>query len=244
MTPLWPIVEKPAPADSDVPGEKPYPTQPFPTKPPAFVDQGVTLEDANDLTPEIKAMAQDEMKKYRLGPLYTPPSLRGTLQSPSQGGGASWGGASFDPDSGYLFVRAAHSIGRNRVAQERRHRPAGRCGLLERVRTRRRRNDPAGNPAEQAAIRRADRHRSQDGRHRVEGAARRRQRGAAQQSAAERRGAARSARLAKQPGRRAGSQERSRVHRRRRHAISTRSTRWPAKKSGAGRCRTRTAPRR
>jgi quinoprotein glucose dehydrogenase len=115
-TPIWPIVEKPVPADSDVPGEKPYPTQPVPSKPPAFVDQGVTLEDANDLTPEIKAMAQEEMKKYRLGPLYTPPSLRGTLQSPSQGGGASWGGASFDPDSGYLFVRAAHSIGRNRVA--------------------------------------------------------------------------------------------------------------------------------
>jgi quinoprotein glucose dehydrogenase len=116
-TPIWPIVEKPVPGDSDVPGEKPYPTQPFPTKPPAFVEQGVTLDDANDLTPEIKAMAQEEMKKYRLGPLYTPPSLRGTLQSPSQGGGASWGGAAFDPESGYLFVRAAHSIGRNRVAK-------------------------------------------------------------------------------------------------------------------------------
>jgi quinoprotein glucose dehydrogenase len=39
------------------------------------------------------------------------------LQSPSQGGGASWGGAAFDPETGYLFVRAAHSIGRNRVAR-------------------------------------------------------------------------------------------------------------------------------
>jgi quinoprotein glucose dehydrogenase len=115
--PVWPIVERPVPADSNVPGEKPYPTQPFPTKPPAFVDQGVKLEDANNLTPEIKAMAQAEMKKYRIGPLYTPPSLEGTLQSPSQGGGASWGGAAFDPDTGYLFVRAAHSIGRNRVAK-------------------------------------------------------------------------------------------------------------------------------
>ena len=44
-------------------------------------------------------------------------TLEGTLQSPSQGGGASWGGAAFDPDTGYLFVRAAHSIGRNRVAK-------------------------------------------------------------------------------------------------------------------------------
>lgn len=115
--PVWPIVEKPVPSDSNVPGEQPYATQPIPSKPPAFVDQGVTLEDANNLTPEIKAMAQAEMKKYRLGPLYTPPSLEGTLQSPSQGGGASWGGAAFDPGSGYLFVRAAHSIGRNRVAK-------------------------------------------------------------------------------------------------------------------------------
>src|SRR6266851_2444052 len=115
--PVWPIVERPVPTDSNVPGERPYATQPFPTKPPAFVDQGVTLEDANNLTPEIKAMAQAEMKKYRLGPLYTPPSLEGTLQSPSQGGGASWGGAAFDPETGYLFVRAAHSIGRNRVAK-------------------------------------------------------------------------------------------------------------------------------
>ena len=49
--PVWPIVERPVPTDSDVPGEKPYPTQPFPTKPPAFVDQGVSLEDANNLTP-------------------------------------------------------------------------------------------------------------------------------------------------------------------------------------------------
>jgi quinoprotein glucose dehydrogenase len=115
--PVWPIVEKPVPADSNVPGEKPYATQPFPTRPPAFVEQGVSLDDANNLTPEIKAQAQAEMKKYRLGPLYTPPSLEGTLQSPSQGGGASWGGAAFDPDTAYLFVRAAHSIGRNRVGK-------------------------------------------------------------------------------------------------------------------------------
>lgn len=115
--PVWPIVERQVPTDSDVPGEVPYPTQPFPTKPPAFVEQGVTLDDANDLTPEIKEMAQAEMKKYRLGPLYTPPSLAGTLQTPGQGGGASWGGGAFDPTTGFLFVRAAHSLGRNRVGK-------------------------------------------------------------------------------------------------------------------------------
>jgi quinoprotein glucose dehydrogenase len=115
--PVWPIVERPVATDSDVPGEKPYATQPFPTKPPAFVSQGVTLEDANDLTPEIRAMAQAEMQKFRIGPMFTPPSLRGTLQRPSQAGGGNWGGAAFDPETGYLFVRAANQVGVNRVAK-------------------------------------------------------------------------------------------------------------------------------
>ena len=115
--PVWPIVERAVPVESDVPGERPYPTQPFPSKPPAFVEQGVSLDDANNLTPEIKAMAQVEMKKYRIGPMFTPPSLRGTLQRPSQTGGANWGSAAFDPETGYLFVRAANQIGMNRVAK-------------------------------------------------------------------------------------------------------------------------------
>jgi quinoprotein glucose dehydrogenase len=115
--PVWPIMERPVPADSDVPGEKPYPTQPFPSKPPAFIEQGVTLDDANNLTPEIKQLAQTEMQKYRIGPMFTPPSLKGTLQRPSQDGGANWSGAAFDPESGFLFVRAANVIGVNRVAK-------------------------------------------------------------------------------------------------------------------------------
>jgi glucose dehydrogenase len=115
--PIWPIVERPVPTDSDVPGEKPYPTQPFPTKPAPFVDQGVSLEDANNLTPEIKKLAQEQMQKFRIGPMFTPPSLRGTLQRPSQAGGANWGGAAFDPDTGYLIVRANNAVGVNRVAR-------------------------------------------------------------------------------------------------------------------------------
>ena len=115
--PVWPIVERTVPVDSDVPGEKPYPTQPFPTKPPAFVEQGVLLEDANNLTPEIKKLAEEQLKKFRIGPMFTPPSLKGTLQRPSQNGGANWGSAAFDPETGTLFVRAANAIGVNRVAK-------------------------------------------------------------------------------------------------------------------------------
>jgi quinoprotein glucose dehydrogenase len=115
--PVWPIVERPVVTTTDVPGEKPYATQPFPTKPPPFVDQGVSLDEANDLTPAIEARAQAQMQKFRLGPLYTPPSLRGTLQRPGQVGGANWGGAAFDPETGYLFVRATRGAGLNRIGK-------------------------------------------------------------------------------------------------------------------------------
>ena len=104
--PVWPIVERPVPTDTDVPGERVWPTQPFPTKPPPFARQGVSLEDANDLTEEIKTLAQAEMKNYRLGPLFTPPSLRGTLQLPGNEGGANWSGAIWDAQAGRLYVRA------------------------------------------------------------------------------------------------------------------------------------------
>jgi len=99
---------------SDVDGEQASPTQPFPTKPPAFTELGVTLDDAFDLTPELKAAAQHELQKYRIGPVFTPPSLRGTMQRPGLIGGANWGGAAFDPPSGVLFLKTTNqaNIGR------------------------------------------------------------------------------------------------------------------------------------
>ena len=113
--PVWPIEERAVDTTTDVPGEVLYPTQPFPTKPPPFSRQGVSLEDANDLTPEIHALAMEEMKQFRLGPLFTPPSLQGTLQRPGASGGANWGGAAFDPESGLLFVRTSEDADTNQV---------------------------------------------------------------------------------------------------------------------------------
>ena len=115
--PVWPIEERPV-AASDVPGEKAYPTQPFPTKPPAFTEQGITLDDAFDLTPELKAEAQAELKKYRLGPIFTPPSMQGTLMRHGLNGGATWGGGAFDPETGILYIKSTNSpallkIGKN-----------------------------------------------------------------------------------------------------------------------------------
>jgi len=105
--PVWPIEERPVPA-SDAPGEQASPTQPFPTKPPAFELQGVTPDDAFDLTPELKAEAQAEMRKYRLGPLYSPPSLQGTWMRPGVIGGANWGGGALDPETGILYVKSTN----------------------------------------------------------------------------------------------------------------------------------------
>ena len=115
--PVWPIEERPVDTTTDVPGEKPWPTQPFPTRPPAFTPQGVTLDDANDLTPEIKALALEHMKKFRLGPIFTPPSLRGTLMRPSNTGGANWGGAAFDPDTRLLYVKTSNYVYMNQVCK-------------------------------------------------------------------------------------------------------------------------------
>ena len=108
--PVWPIEERPVPR-SDVPGEASWPTQPFPSRPPAFESQGVTLEDAFDATPEWKERATAELKKYRLGPIYTPPSLQGTVVLPGVWGGANWGGGAFDPATGRLYVKTTRSPG-------------------------------------------------------------------------------------------------------------------------------------
>jgi quinoprotein glucose dehydrogenase len=108
--PVWPIEERPVPR-SDVPGEASWPTQPFPTKPPAFESQGVTLDEAFDATPEWKEKAIAELKKYRLGPIYTPPSLQGTVVLPGVWGGANWGGGAFDPATGRLYVKTTRSPG-------------------------------------------------------------------------------------------------------------------------------------
>jgi quinoprotein glucose dehydrogenase len=112
--PIWPIEERPVP-QSNVPGEKTSPTQPFPTRPPAFDRQGITIDDLIDFTPELRAQAVEQSKAYRLGPLYTPPGLAtpdgpiGTLMLPSEVGGANWPGGSFDPETNRLYIHS-HTI--------------------------------------------------------------------------------------------------------------------------------------
>ena len=109
--PVWPIEERPVPP-SDTPGEWTSPTQPFPTKPPAFDRQGATIDNLIDFTPELRAEALEIVSRYTIGPLFTPPSIPsddpdgplGTIQLPGSLGGANIQGAGFDPETGYLFV--------------------------------------------------------------------------------------------------------------------------------------------
>ncbi len=115
--PVWPIEERAVDTLTDVPGEVLYPTQLFPTKPPPFGRQGVSLEDANDLTPEIHELAVAGMQRFRLGPLFTPPSLQGTLQRPGASGGANWGGAAFDSETGLLYVRTSDQADTNQLCE-------------------------------------------------------------------------------------------------------------------------------
>ncbi len=101
--PVWPIEERAVP-QSGVPGEKTSPTQPFPTKPPPFERQGFTEDDVLDYTPELRSRALEIVRQYEMGPLFTPPSEKGTIQLPGNGGGANWSGAAFDPETGRLYV--------------------------------------------------------------------------------------------------------------------------------------------
>ena len=106
--PVWPIEERPV-APSNVPGERLSPTQPFPTKPPPYDRQGVTLDDLIDFTPELRAEAERIVANYRLGPIFTPPTVAessgpfGTLMLPSTGGGSNWPGGSLDPETGIIY---------------------------------------------------------------------------------------------------------------------------------------------
>jgi len=108
--PVWPIVERPVKA-SDVPGEWTAPTQPFPTKPPAFDRQGITADDLIDFTPALRQQALQAIEGFRIGPIYTPPSLanapdktKGTIVLPGFGGGANWESGAADPETGFVYV--------------------------------------------------------------------------------------------------------------------------------------------
>ncbi len=94
---------------SDVPGELLALTQPFPSKPPAYDRQGVSVDDLIDFTPELRAEALERASRFGMGPIFTPPVVAdpdgqyGTLMLPSTGGGTNWPGGSVDPETGIFY---------------------------------------------------------------------------------------------------------------------------------------------
>jgi quinoprotein glucose dehydrogenase len=113
--PIWPIVERPV-EQTDVPGEKTSPTQPFPTKPPAYDRQGFTADDVIDFTPELKAEGLRLASKYKLGPIFTPPVVSkaegpyATLALATAGGGTNWAGGSYDPETHIAYIPSQKAL--------------------------------------------------------------------------------------------------------------------------------------
>jgi quinoprotein glucose dehydrogenase len=111
--PVWPIEERPVP-QSDVPGEKTSPTQPFPTKPPAYARNYLNApDDLIDFTPDLRAQALENLERYKVGPwMYNPAVLgnvNGILGAINMGnavGGTNWPGASYDPELHTVFAQA------------------------------------------------------------------------------------------------------------------------------------------
>lgn len=101
--PIWPIVEREVP-QSTVPGERTAATQPVPSRPAPFELQGISDETLIDFTPELRKQALEIVSKFDHGPVFTPPSLKGMIQLPGDGGGAEWTGAAFDPETSMFYI--------------------------------------------------------------------------------------------------------------------------------------------
>lgn len=104
--PVWPIEDRPVPP-SNVPGERASPTQPHPTRPAPFDLQGISDETLVNFTPELRAEALANIERFDYGPLFTPPSLRGTINLPGWAGGGGWQGAAVDPETGMIYIPSA-----------------------------------------------------------------------------------------------------------------------------------------
>jgi quinoprotein glucose dehydrogenase len=112
--PLFPVHELPVPR-STVPGEETAAMQLVPLKPQPLVRQNLTEADLTSITPEARAQALKDFRRYLSGPIYTPPSLQGTITTPGHLGGAEWHGASFDPVLNMLYVNVNEAPTINRL---------------------------------------------------------------------------------------------------------------------------------
>jgi quinoprotein glucose dehydrogenase len=104
--PLFPVEERPAPP-SDLDGEKPWPTQPLPLRPPPFARHLLTEDEVTNRTPAARQAVLDRLRTLRTGGEFIPPSRQGTVIFPGFDGGGEWGGAAVDPATGILYVNSS-----------------------------------------------------------------------------------------------------------------------------------------
>lgn len=103
--PLFPVEEKPFPK-STLEGEETWPTQPVPTKPAPFARQVFTDDMINEINLPESFPLIEKFKTLRTGTQFNPPSKEGTIIFPGFDGGAEWGGPSFDPTTGVLYINS------------------------------------------------------------------------------------------------------------------------------------------
>src|SRR6185503_15984290 len=140
--PIWPIVETPV-LQSEVPGEQTWPTQPIPTKPAPYAQQGLLATDLIDYTPAIRDSALKIAQKCRMGPYYIPAAeatarsgYRCSWYAPGASGGVNIdGGAALDPETGMLYVASLTGLSTIQVQKDpcsefRYSSPRDNCGLI------------------------------------------------------------------------------------------------------------------
>lgn len=103
--PIFPIEERPVPA-SDVPGEEAWPTQPFPLKPKPYARQQITADDLSHFSKQSNDSLRRMFASLRYDGLFTPPSVRGSLNVPGTIGGSEWGGAAYDPETSVIYLKS------------------------------------------------------------------------------------------------------------------------------------------
>jgi glucose dehydrogenase len=114
--PVFGVEERPVPR-SDMPGEESWPTQPFPLKPPPLARMSLTKDDLSKRTPESQRFCAEWFGRLRSEGPYTPFGLTSSLSMPGTMGGGNWGGVSFDPHLGYIFVNTSSLGGTGHMVQ-------------------------------------------------------------------------------------------------------------------------------
>jgi quinoprotein glucose dehydrogenase len=123
--PIWPMPETPV-LQSQVPGEETSKTQPIPSKPLPYAQQGLEEDDLIDYTPEIKAAALHLAKLCRMGPYFIPPSaIDGSTPqhcswyAPGASGGVNIdSGAAVDPETGMLYVASQTVLSTTEIGKD------------------------------------------------------------------------------------------------------------------------------